>query len=240
LHVAEEAGLLPPSDVPGQLRAAVVFIDLSSFTPLAEAMGDATAADVLERFSRMVRTSVAAYGGRIVKQIGDAFMLVFQDARSAVACTLEIDAEAAKEPQFPAVRAGMQWGDLLYREGDYVGSNVNIAARLASEADRHQVLVTADVRKEAAGTPGIEFSRLGKRALKGLGGRFELFTARRTGEDRTSEKQVDPVCGMDLRPEEIAARLTIEGEERAFCSEACLRRFVATPEQYATQRTANS
>jgi class 3 adenylate cyclase/YHS domain-containing protein len=233
LHVAEEAGLLTTSDA-GQLKAAVVFIDLSSFTPLAEAMGDATAADVLERFSRIVRTSVGAFGGRIVKQIGDAFMLVFQDARSAVACALEIDSDAAKEPQFPAVRAGVQWGDLLYREGDYVGSNVNIAARLASEADRHQVLMTADVRKEVAGTPGIEFARLGKRALKGLGGRFELFTARRAGEESVSVKHVDPVCGMELLPDEVSARLTIEGEERAFCSDACLRTFVVSPERYTT------
>ena len=53
-------------------QAAVVFIDLSSFTPLAEAMGDATAAEVLERFSNIVRRSVGAFDGRVVKQIGDA------------------------------------------------------------------------------------------------------------------------------------------------------------------------
>jgi class 3 adenylate cyclase len=187
---------------------------------------------VLDRFSQIVRRSVSAFDGRVIKQIGDAFMLVFQSARSAVACALEIDAETAKEPQFPAVRAGIQWGDLLYREGDYVGSNVNIAARLASEADRHQVLVTADVRREAAATPGVEFVRLGKRTLKGLGGRFELFTARSTAATG-AEKRVDPVCGMELSDAEVAARLTLEGEDRAFCSEDCLRKFIANPDRYA-------
>jgi adenylate cyclase len=231
MHVAEVAGLIKTGDVPGQLQAAVVFIDLSSFTPLAEAMGDATAADVLERFSIIVRRAVGAYDGRIVKQIGDAFMLFFLSARSAVACALEIDAKAAKEPQFPAVRAGIQWGDLLYREGDYVGSNVNIAARLASEADRHQVLVTAEVRREAAGVEGIEFMRLGKRTLKGLGGRFELYAARSTSR-AVEEKHIDPVCGMELAPAEVAAHLTLEGEERCFCSEDCLRKFIAAPERY--------
>ncbi len=232
MHVAEEAGLIKTGDVPGQLQAAIVFIDLSSFTPLAEAMGDATAADVLDRFSIIVRRSVGAFDGRVVKQIGDAFMIIFQSARSAVACALEIDAETAKEPQFPAVRAGIQWGDLLYREGDYVGTNVNIAARLASEADRHQVLVTADVRREAAELDGIEFLRLGKRALKGLGGRFELFAARSTGA-AAAEKHIDPVCGMEMTDAEVSARLTLEGEDRAFCSEDCLRKFIASPERYA-------
>ena len=231
MHVAEEAGLIKTGAVPGQLQSAVVFIDLSSFTPLAEAMGDATAADVLDRFSQIVRRSVGAFDGRVVKQIGDAFMLVFQSARSAVACALEIDTETANEPQFPAIRAGIQWGDLLYREGDYVGSNVNIAARLASEADRHQVLVTADVRREAANTPGVEFVQLGKRTLKGLGGRFELFAARSTTAD-AGEKHIDPVCGMEMSDAEVSARLTLEGEDRCFCSEDCLRKFIASPERY--------
>jgi class 3 adenylate cyclase/YHS domain-containing protein len=233
LHVAEDAGLLKTGEVPGQLPSAVVFIDLSSFTPLTESMGDSVAAEVLDRFSTIVRGSCGDFGGRVVKQIGDAFMLVFLDARSAVACSLEIDARAAQEPQFPAVRAGIQWGDVLYRDGDYVGSNVNIASRLASEADRHQVLVTADVRREAGNLEGIEFVQLGKRSLKGLGGQFELFAARSTASAAVAEKHIDPVCGMELTDAEVAARLTLEGEERAFCSEDCLRSFIAHPERYS-------
>ncbi|TMB71105.1 MAG: MerR family transcriptional regulator, partial [Chloroflexi bacterium] len=126
MELAEQTGLVPRAETAADLRMAVVFIDLSSFTPRAEAMGDVAAAAVLERFSSFVRSSSAAWTGRVVKQIGDAFMLVFTDARSAVACSLEIESRAAKEPQFPAVRAGIHWGTVLYREGDYVGSNVNV------------------------------------------------------------------------------------------------------------------
>jgi adenylate cyclase len=213
------------------MTAAVVFVDLSSFTPLAEAMGDATAAQVLERFSAIARRAVGVFGGRIVKQIGDAFMLVFPDCRSAVACALAIETETAQEPQFPAVRAGIQWGDVLYREGDYVGSNVNIASRIASEADRHQVLVTADVRREAAGMTGVEFLSTGKRGLKGLGGQFELFAAR-SASPSPGERRIDPVCGTELLPTEVAASLTLEGKERCFCSEECLRKFIVSPVAY--------
>ena len=48
-----------------------------------------------------------AFDGRVIKQIGDAFMLVFQDARPR-RLSLEIDAEASKEPQFPAIRGGIR------------------------------------------------------------------------------------------------------------------------------------
>jgi len=230
-EVAEAAGLLEKGDVPGQLRAAVVFVDLCSFTPLAEAMGDEMAAQVLERFSDVARQSAGRWGGRVVKQIGDAFMLVFTEASSAVACALDIEDRVAIEPQFPAVRSGIHWGPVLYREGDYVGSNVNIASRLVAEAQRHQVLVTAEVSRETRGVSEVEFVPLGKRQLKGVGDELELFEARRRTA-ATTERAADPVCGMELSPAEVAATLAMEGKERVFCSEYCLRRFVAAPERY--------
>jgi YHS domain-containing protein len=44
---------------------------------------------------------------------------------------------------------------------------------------------------------------------------------------------IDPVCGMELGPGEVAARLSLDGRDQAFCSEDCLRKFVRAPEKYA-------
>ena len=197
-------------------------------------MGDAAAAQVLERFSQVVREAVSRRDGRVVKQIGDAFMLVFSDARAAVASALEIEQRTAEEPHFPATRSGVHWGQVLYREGDYLGVAVNVAARLAAGAERHQVLVSGELRREAAGLPDVEFVPLGKRRLKGLVDEFELFEAVRPSEAKAGRRLVDPVCGMELGLGESAARLVFEGQERVFCSQACLQRFVATPERYGS------
>ncbi|TMA70027.1 MAG: YHS domain-containing protein [Deltaproteobacteria bacterium] len=232
LHWQEEAGLEGTVEVPAQLRAAVFFVDLSSFTPLAEAMGDAAAAEVLARFSQLVREAVSRCEGRVIKQIGDAFMLVFSDARAAVTCALEIEQRTAQEPQFPAARSGGHHGPVLYREGDYLGVTVNVAARLADEAGRHQVLVSEALRREAAGAPDVEFVPLGRRRLKGVADEVELFEVVRRTEAGVGRRQVDPVCGMELGPGESAARLVFDGREQVFCSQGCLQRFVATPERY--------
>src|SRR5437667_1302234 len=232
LHVQEEAGLEGTAEVPAQLRAAVFFVDLSSFTPLAEAMGDAAAAEVLARFSQLVREAVSRSDGRVVKQIGDAFMLMFSDPPAAVACALEIERRTADEPNFPAARSGGHYGPVLYREGDYLGVTVNVAARLADEAGRHQVLVSEALRREAAGAPDVEFVPLGRRRLKGVADEVELFEAVRRPEAGAGRRQVDPVCGMELGPGEPAARLVFAGSEQVFCSQGCLQRFVATPERY--------
>jgi len=76
-----------------------------------------------------------------------------------------------------------------------------------------------------------------KRRLKGLASELGLFEAR-PSNPADEEKAIDPVCGMELRPAEVAARLSLEGPstgsgERAFCSDECLRQFVASPEKYA-------
>lgn len=232
LWLADETGLGARSAVPGQLTVAIVFVDLSSFTPLAEAMGDLKAAEVLDRFSSLVRDAVTRGQGRVVKQIGDAFMLVFGDARSAVACALDIEAKTSAEPQFPAVRGGIHWGPVLYREGDYVGANVIIASRLAVQADRHQVLLSDAARKEAGSLPGVDFVRQDRRRLKGLAGEIEVFEARSAAVGAEA-KSIDPVCGMELGAAEVAANLALAGRQIAFCSEECLRRFVAAPDRYA-------
>jgi class 3 adenylate cyclase len=234
LHFQEEPAE-QTGEEPGTLRMAVGFVDLSRFTSLAEAMGDRMAADVLGRFSRLVREAVSRWQGQVIKQIGDAFMLTFTNPRSAVSCALEINERAEREPHFPAVRSGVHWGSVLYREGDYIGTNVNIAARLAAEAQAHQTLVTAAVHTEMAGVPGIRFVHLGKRRLKGLADDPELFEVMRDVEQRTEPRLRDPVCGMELATEDAAATLVLDGRPRLFCSQACLQRFVAAPERYAGQ-----
>jgi YHS domain-containing protein len=59
-----------------------------------------------------------------------------------------------------------------------------------------------------------------------------LFEARPRRAEATA-KAIDPVCGMEVSSDAVAARLSLEGQDRAFCSEQCLRIFVATPEKYA-------
>jgi class 3 adenylate cyclase/YHS domain-containing protein len=229
LHLAEEA--TAPSQVPGELVRAFLFVDLSSFTPMTEAMGDTAAAEVVERFSQLVRSGAARCSGQVFKQIGDEFMLVFPDGHCAAMCGLGIRDAAADERRFPALRMGAHAGSVLYREGDYVGTAVNIAARVAAAATRHQFLVTEDVRREL-GDLDVQVKALGPQRLKGLSEQIDLFELGRHRD--TASRAVDPVCQMELDEESAKARLDWQGEPRLFCSEGCLRRFLDDPSRYGT------
>jgi adenylate cyclase len=232
LEIAEQDLSRPRNEPPGQLEVAVVFVDLSGFTALTEAMGDLKTAEVLDRLSGIVRQSVTAFGGQVVKQIGDAFLLVFRKPGDAVACALDIEARATATPAFPAVRAGIHHGPVLYREGDYIGATVNLAARVVAEADRHQVLVTDAVRRAVRPMAEVDLVRLPKRTLKGVSEEIVLYNARRVTAAAGQARVRDLVCGMELGPAEEAARLALEGREYRFCSDKCLRRFVVAPERY--------
>lgn len=179
MHVASEAGR-PTIDDTGRMPSAVVFIDLCGFTSLTATMGDAVAAEVIDRFATIVRRAVQNSPGHVVKQIGDEFMLVFPDATAAVHCALDVEKVVTTQPRFPSVRAGVHWGGILYRDGDYVGTNVNLASRLAAEAEPHQILVTGTVVREA-GRAGrdLAFTPLGPRVLRGIPEEIDVFDVAR-------------------------------------------------------------
>jgi class 3 adenylate cyclase/YHS domain-containing protein len=236
VHVREAT--TPVGSAAGEIVTTVVFIDLSSFTPLTEAMGDESAAAVVNRFSEIVRSAAVSHLGQVVKQIGDAFMLVFPDARDAVACAIAMDEQVAAEPAFPAVRTGAHTGAVLYREGDYLGANVNLAARVAAAADRHQLLITGAVIDAIGATSGIEVTPIGTRRLKGVAAEVNLFEVRSISATR--QKVVDPVCGMELNEAAVMAQLTWQERDFSFCSQTCLQRFVAAPESYRRIRSGEA
>ena len=64
---------------------------------------------------------------------------------------------------------------MLYRDGDYYGRAVNLAARVGARATGGEVLVTREV-KEAAGRH-LRFQPIGEVKLKGFDEATELFLA---------------------------------------------------------------
>jgi adenylate cyclase len=203
VHLRED--LAPYTGEVGEIPLGVLFVDLTSFTPMTEAMGDAEAVRVLDRFSDLVREAAGHCGGRVLKQIGDEFMIVFPSGAAAITCGIAVAHRAGQEPQFPAVRIGAHSGTALYREADYLGATVNTAARVVSEAGRGQFLVTQAVCAEAENLRDVQFESIGERTLKGVAQPLELFAVHHS--DLPRRRAIDPVCGMELDEEQCDTRV---------------------------------
>jgi adenylate cyclase len=109
-------------------------MDLVGFTALTAEHGDDSAADVALRLYASVRRLLPGHAGEEIKTIGDAMMIRCEDPQRAIDLGLRIAEHLGEEPGFPPVRVGVHTGSAVYREGDWYGSGVNVAARLCSAA----------------------------------------------------------------------------------------------------------
>jgi adenylate cyclase len=228
-HLAEET--TPPAAIPGEENATVLFVDLASFTSLTATMGDQAAADVLRRFSATVRSNATQHAGRLLKQIGDAFMLMFTQPGRAIEFGLAMDRFVNAESQFPALHIGAHHGNVLYREGDYVGGTINLAARVATAGAAGQFLITQDLRDAAGDFDEADFVALPPRRLKGIPDPICLIEVRRRNPER-SDHETDPVCGLHLNPDDVATRVTWHGVPYAFCCDICKNAFAENPARF--------
>lgn len=127
------------------------FCDLRGYTTFVEERGDSEAADLLRAYRRLVRARVSRSHGAEIKTEGDSFFVAFATARDALACAIAIfhDAErhSAANTFLPIeVGAGLHSGEPVAQDRGYVGSAVNIAARLAQNAEARELLMSETVR----------------------------------------------------------------------------------------------
>ena len=169
LHTAEP-GL---GWAPGSIEVTIVFVDLASFTILTETEGDEAAVRVLGRVEEQMRPLVLRHHGRVVKQIGDGFMLAFRDPADAVRATLALR-DALDEPGIPPIRAGINTGIAVFRGSDYIGSTVNVASRVVAAAMAGHVLLTATTAERIA-DEGIPVEEVGVRLVRGVDEPLALF-----------------------------------------------------------------
>src|SRR4051794_23255350 len=157
----------------GRLRVAIAFADLAGYTRLTEELGDELAVDAVERFTEAVENTLPDEA-RIVKTIGDEVMIVGSDP--AALAEWAVGFQALVKDERPLPRIGMHHGEVVYRDGDYYGREVNLAARVVARAAGGEVLVTRPVVDAAGGH--LEFEAIGEGRLKGFAQSTELFLAR--------------------------------------------------------------
>jgi adenylate cyclase len=162
----------------GRLRVVIAFADLAGYTRLTEEAGEEEAVDAVERFIEDVEVTLPE-GARVIKTIGDEVMIVGSDAAAVVDWAVGFQRLVADRRPLP--RIAVHYGPTLYRDGDYYGREVNLAARVAARAAGGEVLVTRPV-VDLAGRH-LEFERIGEVRLKGFDHPTELFLARSAGDD---------------------------------------------------------
>ncbi|WP_436494757.1 adenylate/guanylate cyclase domain-containing protein [Actinokineospora sp. HUAS TT18] len=126
-------------------EVTILFTDLVGFSTWALRAGDDQVLRLLADVGKATETVVARHGGTVVKSLGDGVMAVFGDTAKAIDAAYEACTAVSAitlDGYRPQLRTGLHAG-LPRRVGDdYLGVDVNIAARVAAAASGGEVLVS--------------------------------------------------------------------------------------------------
>ncbi len=163
---------------PTNPEATLVFTDLVGFSGWSLRAGDDATLTLLRRVANAVEPPLFAGGGRVVKRMGDGIMAVFRDPLVAVTAAVAAQ-DATKSVEVdgyrPRMRFGIHTGRPQRLADDWLGVDVNIAARVMERATRGGIVVS-----------GSTLDHLEKSELDALGVvarrmRKQVFTAKQHG-----------------------------------------------------------
>jgi adenylate cyclase len=164
----------------GTVDATIMFTDLVGFSTWVLEVGDELALELLRAVAEVVEPAIAACRGRVVKRLGDGHMAVFGEARGAVDAALSMQAGLhglTVSGHEPRLRIGLHLGRPRKLGGDYLGTDVNIAARVGAAAGAGEVLISATVLA-AIDADDLQVKRLRGFRAKGAPSDLEVFRVR--------------------------------------------------------------
>ncbi len=157
------------------------FSDIEDSTALNERLGDAAWVRVLAAHDRVLRARIDQHRGQVVKTAGDGFMVAFRDAeaacRTAVAVQRDLtrNGDAALRRHRIRVRIGIHTGQVVAKDGDYFGTNVAMAARVADLAAGGEVLASDAVHDALDDDAAVHLTAQEPVTLKGLPGEHQVW-----------------------------------------------------------------
>ena len=212
-----------------EIQRVFLIGDLSGYTALTEAHGSMSAAQIVKRYNQIVQECLYK-DAKIVETVGDEVLIVGNDGARIIQTALELRRKVEKEPDFPSVHVGIHAGSVLQQEGQYFGSAINIASRVAAHARADQILCTDSMIEVLRKMATVKYRALGKVFFKNVIDPIALFEIANDRHDNTTV--TDLVCRMRVKPDTAPARIPYDGQIYFFCSFECARAFVSRPDRY--------
>ena len=145
----------------GTAEVAILFTDLEGFSSWALEAGDEAVIRLLDEVGAAEAEAISGHGGIVVKRLGDGSMSVFEHPEPAVRAAFDAQRGLTRiegDGYAPRLRAGVHLGQPRKVGSDYLGVDVNIAARVGEAAKPGQVLVS-DRARERLDPAGFTFGR---------------------------------------------------------------------------------
>ncbi|WP_201833997.1 adenylate/guanylate cyclase domain-containing protein [Microvirga zambiensis] len=170
-----------PTDQTTQRRlAAVLAADVVGYSDLMSKDEEGTLARLRDLRRQVIEPGIQAHRGRLVKTVGDGFLVEFASPLSAIRCAVDLQEAVAASSDGDAkpfrLRIGINLGDIMIEEdGDIFGDGVNIASRLEQMALPGGICLSAKVYEEVRDKLRLAFEDLGEHQFKNIGRPIRVY-----------------------------------------------------------------
>jgi len=178
-----------PSTQPATTRTAVLtimFIDMAGFTERAAASSRDGLIELIRKVRELVQPVLARRRGRIVKTVGDGFLITFDSPTEAVLAGRDVQRTIARrnalhdDEEPVTLRIGVTTGEVALEDNDVYGEPVNLASRIQQLAEPGEVYFS-EATWHAMTRSEVAHEEVGERALKGIDGAVRVFRVRMDG-----------------------------------------------------------
>ena len=187
-----------PDPVPEKTKqrklAAVMFTDIVGYSRMMN-QDEAGTWQILDVHNAIIRKQVEIQQGRVIKTIGDSFMVDFPSVVDAVHCAVEVQKslharnQSLSKAHHRFIRIGIHLGDVVISEQDIFGEGVNIAARLEPLSPYGGICVSREVVTHLKNQAGLQIIPRGIQNLKNISHPVEVFQVFSPGMEPSAGKR---------------------------------------------------
>ena len=164
-----------------------MFSDMRGFTSRTSSQSRAATADMIKQHKELLLPVMIDRGGKLIKTIGDAFLVTFESPTDAVLAGMALQNTLRKHnSRTPAksrieIRVAINTGEVILEEGDVYGEAVNIASRIEGIAEPNEIYFTEFTYLSMNKTE-VPSAEIGYRLLRGIPERIKIYKVLKEGE----------------------------------------------------------
>ncbi|MBN1396610.1 MAG: hypothetical protein JXA06_01130 [Bacteroidetes bacterium] len=169
-----------PSEIRTQKISAIMFTDIAGFSKkLSE--DEVRAFDLLKTHDALIRVLTAKFDGKVLKSLGDSFMVEFPSGVNAVKCAVEIQKRfwnfnrGKMESDTIRIRIGIHISETVVRHGDILGADTAIVSRIEAMTEPNRICISSDVYEHIKNLLPIQVYRMGSLELKDVAREIEVY-----------------------------------------------------------------
>lgn len=161
-------------------RVAIMFTDIHGYSRLMS-LDETRALQLLSQHDAIVEGVVRSHGGQVLKKMGDAVFAAFDSALAALECAIAIQGDLKKHNDAAGradriiIRIGLHLGDVVLRENDLFGEDVNVAARLEPLAEPGGICISEALYDAVSSHAGAGIVKVGDVELKNILRRYVIY-----------------------------------------------------------------